>query len=155
MDKPNIYLFPQLSDNYGYLIKNPHSGKGILVDPADLEMCLKILDLNECEASHIFLTHHHEDHIAAVKDIKNKFNSIIVGFENDTQIPKPDLSIKDEETFVIHEQKYEVIHTPGHTLQHVNYFMKDHHILFSGDTLFNIGCGRSLRESLIFFGRVF
>ena len=142
MDKPNIYLFPQLSDNYGYLIKNPHSGKGILVDPADLEMCLKILDLNECEASHIFLTHHHEDHIAAVKDIKNKFNSIIVGFENDTQIPKPDLSIKDEETFVIHEQKYEVIHTPGHTLQHVNYFMKDHHILFSGDTLFNIGCGR-------------
>ena len=44
MDKPNIYLFPQLSDNYGYLIKNPHSGKGILVDPADLEMCLKILD---------------------------------------------------------------------------------------------------------------
>ena len=142
MDKPNIYLFPQLSDNYGYLIKNPHSGKGILVDPADLEMCLKILDLNECEASHIFLTHHHEDHIAAVKDIKNKFNSIIVGFENDTQIPKPDLSIKDKETFEIHEQKYEVIHTPGHTLQHVNYFMKDHHILFSGDTLFNIGCGR-------------
>ena len=70
MDKPNIYLFPQLSDNYGYLIKNPHSGKGILVDPADLEMCLKILDLNECEASRIFLTHHHEDHIAAVKDIK-------------------------------------------------------------------------------------
>ena len=42
----------------------------------------------------------------------------------------------------IHDQKYEVIHTPGHTLQHINYFIKEHNILFSGDTLFSIGCGR-------------
>tara|TARA_Y100000996_G_scaffold413653_1_gene402392 strand:+ start:1471 stop:2232 length:762 start_codon:yes stop_codon:yes gene_type:complete len=142
MDKPNVYLFPQLIDNYGYLIKNPHSNEGILVDPSDLEMCLKILDLNDCKASYILLTHHHEDHIGAVSDIKKKFNSIIVGYENDTQIPKPDLIVKDKESFEVLDQKYEVIHTPGHTLQHINYFMEDHNILFTGDTLFNVGCGR-------------
>jgi len=142
MLKPNIYLFPQLEDNYGYLIKNPHATEGILVDPSDLKMCLKILELNDCKATHILLTHHHDDHIAAVQDLKNKFQSIVVGYENDKNIPEPDLKVKDEEIFEIHHNKFKVIHTPGHTLQHINYFMPDYNILFSGDTLFSIGCGR-------------
>ena len=142
MLKPNIYLFPQLEDNYGYLIKNPHATEGILVDPSDLKMCLKILELNDCKATHILLTHHHEDHIAAVQDLKNKFQSIVVGYENDKNIPEPDLKVKDEEIFEINQNKFKVIHTPGHTLQHINYFMPDFNILFSGDTLFSIGCGR-------------
>lgn len=142
MLKPNIYLFPQLEDNYGYLIKNPHATEGILVDPSDLKMCLKILELNDCKATHILLTHHHEDHIAAVQDLKNKFQSIVVGYENDNNIPEPDLKVIDEEIFEIHHNKFKVIHTPGHTLQHINYFMPDYNILFSGDTLFSIGCGR-------------
>ena len=142
MLKPNIYLFPQLEDNYGYLIKNPHATEGILVDPSDLKMCLKILELNDCKATHILLTHHHDDHIAAVQDLKNKFQSIVVGYENDKNIPEPDLKVKDEEIFEIHQNKFKVIHTPGHTLQHINFFMPQHNILFSGDTLFSIGCGR-------------
>ena len=142
MLKPNIYLFPQLEDNYGYLIKNPHATEGILVDPSDLKMCLKILELNDCKATYILLTHHHEDHIAAVQDLKNKFQSIVIGYENDNNIPQPDLKVKDEEIFEIHNNKFKVIHTPGHTLQHINYFMPDYNILFSGDTLFSIGCGR-------------
>ena len=142
MLKPNVYLFPQLDDNYGYLVKNPHAREGILVDPSDLNMCLKILELNDCKATHILLTHHHDDHIAAVQDLKNKFQSIVVGYENDKKIPEPDLKVKDEEIFEIHRNQFKVIHTPGHTLQHVNYFMIDCKILFSGDTLFSVGCGR-------------
>ena len=142
MVRPNVYLFPQLEDNYGYLIKNPHATEGVLVDPSDLEMCLKILELNDCSPTHILLTHHHDDHIAAVQDLKNKFQSIIVGFEHDEKIPQPDLRVKDDEIFEIHQNKFKVIHTPGHTLQHINYFMPEHNILFSGDTLFSMGCGR-------------
>lgn len=142
MVRPNIYLFPQLEDNYGYLIKNPHATEGVLIDPSDLEMCLKILELNDCSPTHILLTHHHDDHIAAVQDLKNKFQSIIIGFEYDEKIPQPDLRVKDDEIFEIHQNKFKVIHTPGHTLQHINYFMPEHNILFSGDTLFSMGCGR-------------
>jgi len=142
MVRPNVYLFPQLKDNYGYLIKNPHATEGVLIDPSDLEMCLKILELNDCSPTHILLTHHHDDHIAAVQDLKNKFQSIIIGFEHDEKIPQPDLRVKDDEIFEIHQNKFKVIHTPGHTLQHINYFMPEHNILFSGDTLFSMGCGR-------------
>jgi len=142
MARPNVYLFPQLEDNYGYLIKNPHATEGILVDPSDLDMCLKILELNDCSPTHILLTHHHDDHIGAVQDLKNKFQSIIIGFEHDKKIPQPDLFVKDEEIIEIHQNKFKVLHTPGHTLQHVNYFILEHNILFSGDTLFSMGCGR-------------
>ena len=142
MQKPNVYLFPQLSDNYGYLIKNPHGSDGILVDPSDFDMCLKILELNECSVSHILITHHHDDHIAAVEKIKKQFNSRIVGFAKDSNIPIPDISVEQDEVFEILGHKFTLIHTPGHTLQHVNYFLPDHNILFSGDTLFNAGCGR-------------
>ena len=43
MQKPNIYIFPQLVDNYGYLIKNPHAKEAAIVDPSDLEICERIL----------------------------------------------------------------------------------------------------------------
>ena len=142
MPKPNIYLFPQWEDNYGYLIKDPHATEGILVDPCDIEMCLKILELNDCKASFILLTHHHDDHISAVDEIKRKFNSKIVGFVQDDKIPSPDKPLKQDEVFELLGQKYLLLHTPGHTLQHVNYFMTEHNILFSGDTVFNAGCGR-------------
>tara|TARA_B100000965_G_scaffold290690_1_gene248498 strand:+ start:297 stop:1058 length:762 start_codon:yes stop_codon:yes gene_type:complete len=142
MQKPNVYLFPQLDDNYGYLIKNPHANEGILVDPSDLEMNLKILELNECKASYILLTHHHDDHIAAVNEIKKKYNSTVVGFAEDNKIPLPDKPLKQDEVFELIGHKFQLIHTPGHTLLHVNYFIPNHNILFSGDTLFNIGCGR-------------
>ena len=81
MKRPNIYLFPQWDDNYGYLIKDPHGTKGVLVDPCDFEMCLKILELNDCEASYILLTHHHDDHVAAVEKIKKKFNSLLQDYK--------------------------------------------------------------------------
>ena len=142
MQKPNVYLFPQLDDNYGYLIKNPHETKGVLVDPSELDMCLKILELNDCSASHIIITHHHDDHIGAVNEIKSRFKSLVIGYKNDSKIPKPDKEVEDQEIFEIHGNEYKVIHTPGHTLQHINYFMLKHNILFSGDTLFSIGCGR-------------
>ncbi len=95
MGKPNIYLFPQLSDNYGYLIKNPHATEGVLVDPSDYDMCLKILELNDSIASHILITHHHEDHVAAVGKIKSEFNSIVIGYSQDNQIPKPDQTVDE------------------------------------------------------------
>ena len=143
MPKPNVYLFPQWEDNYGYLIKEPHASEGILVDPCDLEMCLKILELNDCNASHILLTHHHDDHVAAVGDIKKKFNSTIVGYVKDTQIPSPDMSVENDEVFELLGNKYHIIHTPGHTPGSLSFWFEEYKTLIAGDTLFQGSIGRT------------
>jgi|TARA_B110000114_G_C15096401_1_gene401734 hydroxyacylglutathione hydrolase len=142
MQKPNIYLFPQLSDNYGYLIKLPHAKEAAIVDPSDLEMCEKILHLNDCSLSHILLTHHHDDHTAAVNDLKKKYNSKVIGHNLDDKLPNVDISVKADEEISIFDNTYKIISTPGHTMQHICYFNKDFSILFAGDTLFSLGCGR-------------
>ena len=142
MQRPNIYIFPQLSDNYGYLIKIPHAREAAIVDPSDLEMCEKILDLNDCTLSHILLTHHHDDHIAAVEDLRKKYNSKVIGYELDKQLPQLDITVKENEELSLFENTYKIISTPGHTTQHICYFNIDFSLLFSGDTLFSLGCGR-------------
>ena len=142
MQKPNIYLFPQLSDNYGYLVKLPHAKEAAIVDPSDLEMCEKILDLNDCSLSHILLTHHHDDHTAAVEDLKKKYKAKVIGHELDDQLPNVDITVKSNQEITIFGNTYKIISTPGHTMQHICYFNQDYSILFAGDTLFSLGCGR-------------
>ena len=142
MQKPNIYIFPQLADNYGYLIKNPHAKEAAIVDPSDLEMCERILDLNDCSLSHILLTHHHDDHIAAVEDLKKKYNSKVIGYELDRQLPPLDIVMKENGKLSLFGNTYKIISTPGHTMQHICYYNLDFQILFAGDTLFSLGCGR-------------
>ena len=142
MQRPNIYIFPQLSDNYGYLIKTPHAREAAIVDPSDLEMCEKILDLNDCTLSHILLTHHHDDHIAAVEDLRKKYGSKVIGYELDKQLPQLDITVKENEELSLFGNIYKIISTPGHTMQHICYFNIDFSLLFSGDTLFSLGCGR-------------
>ena len=142
MQRPNIYIFPQLSDNYGYLIKIPHAREAAIVDPSDLEMCEKILDLNDCTLSHILLTHHHDDHIAAVEDLRKKYGSKVIGYELDKQLPQLDIAVKENEELSLFGNIYKIISTPGHTMQHICYFNIDFSLLFSGDTLFSLGCGR-------------
>lgn len=142
MQKPNIYIFPQLSDNYGYLIKQPHGKEAAIVDPSDIEMCEKILELNECSLSHILLTHHHDDHIAAVEDLKKKYNAKVVGHELDRNLPELDIKVQADQNISIFDNVYQIISTPGHTIQHICYFNKNFSILFAGDTLFSLGCGR-------------
>lgn len=142
MINPNIYIFPQLSDNYGYLIKKPHAKEAIIVDPSDFKMCEKILELNDCNLSHILITHHHSDHISAVDDLKKKFNSVVLGNKRDTKIPTPDIGVNHNDVIEILDNKYKIISTPGHTMEHICYFDIENKILFAGDTLFSLGCGR-------------
>ncbi|MAV82012.1 MAG: hydroxyacylglutathione hydrolase [Pelagibacteraceae bacterium] len=151
MQKPNIYIFPQLTDNYGYLIKNPHENEGAIIDPSDLEMCEKILKLNDCSLTYILLTHHHDDHISAVSDLKKKYNCTVIGNESDELLPSLDLKVKTDQEISILNSKYRIISTPGHTMQHICYYNKDHHLLFAGDTLFSVGCGRMFEGTPEFF----
>ena len=66
-----------------------------------------------------------------------------MGFDGDNhRIPGIDISLKDNENWVFGDSKLKVIHVPGHTLGHICFFFEKEKIVFTGDTLFSLGCGK-------------
>lgn len=66
---------------------------------------------------------------------------------DEARIPGIDISLGDGQTWMFGEQAMLVLDTPGHTRGHVSFYFKDSKAVFTGDTLFSIGCGRLFEGS--------
>ena len=53
-----------------------------------------------------------------------------------------DEGVKDGDIITFGQMEIEIIETPGHTINHVCFYLPSLNVLFSGDTLFSMGCGR-------------
>jgi len=136
--KIDIISLSQLKDNYSYLILN--NKKVIIVDPAESTQIIRYIENNQLNLIAILLTHHHLDHTAGVKKILNNFS--IPVYSPDLSIEHTTNVVKNRDLIDLDFIKMEVIKTPGHTSDHIVFYNKTNHILFSGDTLFRLGCGR-------------
>ena len=140
MLKENISIISlsQLKDNYCYLVlKNK---KAIIIDPAESTLIIQYIKDNQFDLSAILLTHHHLDHTAGVKKILENFSVPV--YSPDQKITHTTNVVKNGDLIDLDFIEMEVIETPGHTLDHIVFYNKANHILFSGDTLFRLGCGR-------------
>ena len=138
-----VEIIPCLKDNYSYLIIDEKNKKTCVVDPSESKPIIYFLEKNNLMLNYILNTHHHFDHVGGNSELKKKYGAKIVGFEEDfKRIPEIDILLKDEEIWKIDNFEAKIIHVPGHTLGHICfYFYKDNN-LFTGDTLFSLGCGR-------------
>lgn len=138
-----VLQLPVLNDNYIYLIHDPVSGATAVVDPALAEPVMETLDRHGWQLTYIFNTHHHGDHTGGNVDLKQQTGcKIIAGKDNMARIPGIDTGVQDGDTLLLGEHSVEIIATPGHTLHHVVYYFPGDNLLFCGDTLFAMGCGR-------------
>lgn len=116
--KIDILVVGDLEENCYIVTKN---NKTIIIDPGDEAQ--RIIDFcKNLNVVEVLITHHHFDHIGALKEIENYFN------------------IKENE--VSGYFNYEIIKTPGHTNDSISYFFKEDNVLFSGDFIFNGTIGR-------------
>ncbi len=137
-----------LSDNYIYLIHDDASGETAVVDPALAEPVLDYLAEQGWQLKYILNTHHHLDHVEGNSAIKQKTTCKVVAGQTDVQrIPDFDSGVTDGDELFLGQHKIRVITTPGHTLGHVAYFFEQDELLFCGDTLFVMGCGRLFEGS--------
>ena len=138
-----IEIIPCLNDNYSYLIHDEISNTVAIVDPSEFIPCDTIISKNYKKLDFILNTHHHYDHVGGNEELKKKYNSKILGFENDkNRIPHIDIVLKDNQEFKIGTLNFTTIFIPGHTRGHVAFYFKKERVVFSGDTLFSLGCGR-------------
>ena len=136
-----IELFPCRSDNFGVLLHDPATGATASIDAPEEKPILDALARRGWTLSHIFTTHHHNDHVEANAALKQRFGMTIIGPGRET-IPGIDRKVDDGDTFDFAGRRVEVIATPGHTLGHICFYLPEEKLLFAADTLFALGCGR-------------
>jgi len=138
-----IEIISCLNDNYSYLIHDEISNTVAIVDPSEFIPCDTIISKNYQKLDFILNTHHHYDHVGGNEELKKKYNSKVLGFENDkNRIPQIDTVLKDNQEFKIGTLNFTTIFIPGHTRGHVAFYFKKERVVFTGDTLFSLGCGR-------------
>ena len=138
----NIEIIKCLNDNYSYLIFEEETNTVSIIDPAEFMPCDKVIQKYK-KLDYILNTHHHADHVDGNIELKKKYNSKIMGFEDDkNRIPGIDILLKNNQNQKIGNLDFKTIFIPGHTKGHVAFYFKNEKIVFTGDTLFSLGCGR-------------
>lgn len=130
------------TDNYIWLLLNPDEKYCAAVDPGDAQPVIDWLDEHpQWTLSDVLITHHHDDHVGGIDELKRRYNVRVIGPALES-IPGLDLGVGDCDEVKVLGRAVCVIAVPGHTLDHVAFFLPGEQILFSGDTLFAAGCGR-------------
>lgn len=138
-----IIQIPILSDNYTYLLYDPRSLDSIVIDPGTGESVLEYLTRHHLHLSKIINTHHHHDHIGGNSLLQTHTRCDILCSEYDAdRIPGGQGLLKEGFQLTLGESTFEVLEVPGHTHGHIALWNQEEALLFSGDTLFPLGCGR-------------
>ena len=138
-----IDLVPVLSDNYSYLIYDEGSKKAAVVDPGEAGPLLVAAQERGLSIEHILITHHHGDHVQGVGEIVAATGCKVTGpsYEAD-KISGLTETVKEGDSLEVLGEKTEIFHVPGHTQGHIAFWIPSASALFSGDSLFVLGCGR-------------
>ena len=142
-----VQIIPCLNDNYSYLIHEKETNTVSIVDPAEYKTCDKVIQKYK-KLDFILNTHHHADHVDGNLELKKKYNSKVLGFELDKdRIPGIDILLKENQKHKVGNLEFKIIFVPGHTRGHIAFFFEKEKVVFTGDTLFSLGCGRVFEGS--------
>lgn len=129
--------------NYLAFIHSPKSGETACVDAGDAGTIMKALADRGWTLTHLWITHHHLDHVEGLEAVKAATGCQVIGPKNQSQpIAGLDVLVEEGDSFDFGGNAVHILQTPGHTLDMVNYYIPTAKTVFTGDTLFSIGCGK-------------
>lgn len=143
-----FHQFPYGSDNYGVLVHDDVSGETACVDAGDADAVLGALEATGWSLSELWITHHHADHVDGLLAVKARGGCKVLGpVARGTAIEGVDQHLAEGDSFMFGTHKVDVLQTPGHTLDMINFHLGNDKVVFTGDTLFAMGCGRLFEGS--------
>jgi len=149
-------------DNNSYLVTNPETGEGIVIDPSfDIEILLEFALEKHINITAVWLTHAHYDHFAGLFALRDHFPGLKTAMHpRDTFLWKkgglasfwnlelepdfiPEISLQEGMCLPLGEDDFTVRHTPGHSPGHVIFYHQSLNCAFCGDLIFYRGVGRT------------
>ena len=145
-----------------YIVCSSSTKQGMIIDPgAEAETILRTVQQTGLSISLIVITHAHMDHVGALREVQEKTNAQFAVHEAEKGFvfsapmrmltslgltpvkspPKPDRLLEDGDQINVGDLHFEVLYTPGHSSGGI--CLLGHGVVFSGDTLFNFGIGRT------------
>ncbi len=138
-----IEIIKCLHDNYSYLIIDETTQTACVVDPSEAAPIIKFVEGKKIKLKFILNTHHHFDHIGGNVELKKKYKCDVIGFFGDKdRIPGINILLKDNEIWKEDNFEAKIYHIPGHTRGHIAFHFFKERKVFTGDTLFSLGCGK-------------
>ena len=139
----NVDIVPCLQDNYSFVIHDTKTNTVAAVDPSEFEPINNFVEKKLKKIDYIFNTHHHFDHIGGNLSLQKKYKAKIVGSKKDEKrIPGINIKLTHNENFKLGSVDFKIFIIPGHTSGHICFYAKNEKVVFTGDTLFSLGCGR-------------
>ncbi|GLT01544.1 hydroxyacylglutathione hydrolase [Sphingobium jiangsuense] len=139
----DVACVPVLSDNYVWLLHDGDSGETVAIDPSVAEPVLEAAAARGWTIGQIWNTHWHGDHTGGNAGIKAATGCTVTGPAAErAKIPTLDVAVGEGDSARIGAHAAQVWEVPAHTAGHIAYHLPDAGIIFVGDTLFAMGCGR-------------
>jgi hydroxyacylglutathione hydrolase len=139
----DIVRIAALNDNYIWLVHDPASDETMVVDPAEADPVLAAAAQRGWTISQIWNTHWHPDHVGGNAAIKAATGARVTGPAAEAaKIPTLDMTVREGDIVRLGDHVATVMETPAHTAGHISYHFADDGVVFVGDTLFAMGCGR-------------
>ena len=136
-----IVTIPCLSDNYAYLVHG--GGKTAVVDVPEAAPIAAELERRGWALDEIWITHHHNDHIGGVEELRSAYDATVRGGAADAhRLPPLDHAHGDGDRFDFAGSDVLVMDVSGHTVGHIAFYLADAKAAFTADSLMALGCGR-------------
>lgn len=141
-----IVRVPVLSDNYSWLLHDPASGVTAVVDPGEAAPVEAAAQARGWRIAAVWLTHWHPDHVGGAAALQAAGARVIGPAAERARIEAQGATLDDAlhggDSVALGGQAAAVLDVPGHTAGHVAFHFTDAAAVFTGDTLFAMGCGR-------------
>lgn len=137
-------LFDESSSTYTYLLAEKRGSDALIIDPVlgQVDVYLKILGQNQLRLIKVVDTHLHADHFTAISKLRRLTGCITCAHEKNLS-EKLSQRLADGDTIDIEGIHLQVIYTPGHTNDSICLYLAPYNMIFTGDTLFVRGNGRT------------
>ena len=142
MGRLAVSAIPVLNDNYVWMIQNTETGETAAVDPSVADPVLDSAAANHLQITQVLNTHWHPDHTGGNSGIKASTGCSITAPDEARRVSEVDHIVAEGDRVSVVGSEAIVWDIPAHTAGHIAYYFEDEGMIFVGDTMFAMGCGR-------------